>query len=107
MSENATDKLKSDQINIALSLTSQKEHLHPFYDQIPFNLLKQSVYNIINDENLRNEVPVNPLYYQVISIDRVFPSDIIQEIISYNGLYLKDTIFYLYFNIHKALQNGI
>ena len=109
MSDNATDKLKSDQINTALSLTSQKEHLHPFYDKIPFNLLKQAVYNIINDENLRNEVPVNPLYYQVISIDRIFPSDIIQEIISYNGLYLQDTklVNKQWYKLSRSMENRI
>lgn len=83
MSHTADDKLREG-IHKALNITSKKADLEPFYEKISFETLKQALRDIINT----NKVALRPLYHQVINIDHIFPTDIIQEIISYQGLHL-------------------
>ena len=90
MSQAHKEQFYKTQINEALVSTSNLQELNKFCVHIPFTLLKQAVGEIINDNANRYIIPRRALYYEVRSIDEIIPKDIIQNIISFQGLNLEN-----------------
>ena len=88
MSQGFNLEYRKSKINEALHSTS---NLKTFFDYIPVDRLKQAFSKIIND--IDDPIPLGGLYYGVRSIDDIFPKDIIQYIISFQGLHLENTKF--------------
>ena len=88
MSQGFNLEYRKSKINEALDSTS---NLKTFFDYIPVDRLKEAFGKIIND--IDDPIPLGGLYYAVRSIDDIFPKDIIQYIISFQGLHLENTKF--------------
>ena len=89
MSQRCTVQFYKDEINEDLDKASNLEHLHNYFKCIPFNVLKETIGKIINNND--DKIPIKTLYFNVKSIDNIIPKDIIQYIISFQGLDLDNT----------------
>ena len=90
MSEGYTLQFYKDKVNEDLEATLNLKHLFKFIKHIPFDVLKETVGEIINN-NDDNKILVKTLYFEIRSIDKIIPKDIIQYIISFQGLNLDNT----------------
>ena len=90
MSEGHNTKFYKTKINESLASVSDLKHLNKFFARIPLYILKKAVGQIINDDAFM-QIPLRALYYEVRSIDEIIPKDIIQHIISFQGLDLENT----------------